>query len=67
MIDDLSSGKRENLNEAIAAGARLETGDVTDGSRLLTTIQGSSPRPSSTSPPRSTCGSRWPTRPSTRA
>ena len=43
VIDDLSSGKRENLNDAIAAGARLETGDVTDGSRLLTTIVGFAP------------------------
>ena len=42
-IDDLSSGKRENLDKAIAAGARLEVGDVTDGSRLLTTIQGFAP------------------------
>jgi UDP-glucose 4-epimerase len=42
-IDDLSSGKRENLNDAIAAGARLETGDVTDGSRLLTTVEGFGP------------------------
>ena len=43
VIDDLSSGKRENLDDAIAAGARLETGDVTDGSRLLTTIEGFGP------------------------
>jgi UDP-glucose 4-epimerase len=42
-IDDLSSGKRENLNDAIAAGARLETGDVTEGSRLLTTFEGFGP------------------------
>ena len=43
VIDDLSSGRRENLDQAIASGARLETGDVTDGSRLLTTIQGFEP------------------------
>lgn len=42
-IDDLSSGKRENLNDAIAGGARLEVGDVTDGSRLLTTFEGFGP------------------------
>jgi len=43
VIDDLSSGKRENLDDALAAGARLELGDVTEGSRLLTTIEGFGP------------------------
>ncbi len=43
VLDDLSSGKRENLDEAIAAGASLEIGDVTDGSRLLTAIEGFGP------------------------
>ena len=30
MLDDLSSGKRENLEGALAAGARLHEGDVAD-------------------------------------
>ncbi len=30
VLDDLSSGKRENLTDALAAGARLIEGDITD-------------------------------------
>jgi UDP-glucose 4-epimerase len=35
VLDDLSSGKRENLAGALEAGARLEQGDVADSSAVL--------------------------------
>ncbi|HEY1356368.1 MAG TPA: NAD-dependent epimerase/dehydratase family protein [Solirubrobacterales bacterium] len=35
IVDDLSSGRRENLEQALAAGARLAEADVRDGEALL--------------------------------
>jgi UDP-glucose 4-epimerase len=34
VLDDLSSGRRENLQDALAGGARLEIGDVSDPARV---------------------------------
>jgi len=39
ILDDLSSGKKGNLDDAIAAGGRLEVADVTQGAQLLTAIE----------------------------
>jgi UDP-glucose 4-epimerase len=38
-IDDLSTGKRENLEQAIGAGAVLEPADITDAERMLTLVE----------------------------
>jgi UDP-glucose 4-epimerase len=35
VIDDLSTGKEENLTDALAGGAELERADITDGGQLL--------------------------------
>ena len=43
VIDDLSTGKHENLDQAKAKGATLEVGDVTDARVLLTTLEGFKP------------------------
>jgi UDP-glucose 4-epimerase len=42
-IDDLSTGKHENLDQAKAKGATLEIGDITDARVLLTTLEGFRP------------------------
>ena len=43
VLDDLSSGKRENLDRALTGGATLEVLDVTDTAKLLTAIEGFKP------------------------
>lgn len=43
VIDDLSTGKHENLDQAKANGATLEVGDITDARVLLTTLEGFKP------------------------
>jgi len=43
VLDDLSSGKRANLEGAIAAGATLEVLDISEPRLLMTTIQGFEP------------------------
>ena len=66
VVDDLSTGRRENLDGALAAGAELVELDIRDGAgagRAWPPRRGR--RRSSTSPPRSTSASRSPTPPST--
>src|SRR3954467_15733725 len=36
--DDLSTGRRENLDAALAAGARLHEGSITDGEAMGTIV-----------------------------
>ena len=68
IVDDLSSGRESNLAGALAAGARLERADVRDGAALAGPRGRRRARGrSSTSPPRSTCAGRSPTRRMTRA
>jgi UDP-glucose 4-epimerase len=43
VVDDLSTGKHENLGQAKANGATLEVGDITDARVLLTTIEAFKP------------------------
>jgi UDP-glucose 4-epimerase len=43
VVDDLSTGKHENLDQAKANGATLEVGDITDARVLLTTIEAFKP------------------------
>jgi UDP-glucose 4-epimerase len=43
VLDDLSTGKRENLSPALERGATLEVLDVTDARVLLTTLEGFGP------------------------
>jgi UDP-glucose 4-epimerase len=43
VVDDLSTGKHENLEGAKAQGATLEVGDITDARVLLTTLEGFKP------------------------
>ncbi|HEX2359229.1 MAG TPA: NAD-dependent epimerase/dehydratase family protein [Solirubrobacterales bacterium] len=43
VLDDLSSGKRENLSAALQHGATLEVLDVTDPRVLLTALEGFGP------------------------
>jgi UDP-glucose 4-epimerase len=43
VLDDLSTGKRANLADAVAAGATLEVLDITEPRLLMTTIQGFGP------------------------
>ncbi|MGH2984267.1 MAG: NAD-dependent epimerase/dehydratase family protein [Solirubrobacterales bacterium] len=43
VLDDLSTGKHENLDQAKAKGATLEVGDITDARVLLTTLEGFEP------------------------
>jgi len=38
VLDDLSSGRRENLAEAIAGGAELVEGSITDGDAVASTL-----------------------------
>ena len=67
VIDDLSSGKRENLAGALAAGAQLHELDVRDAPRRGWSLRATCGRSScSTWPPRSTCAAPWTIRPPTR-
>jgi UDP-glucose 4-epimerase len=43
VLDDLSSGKDENLRDALAAGARLQRADVRDPARVLAVAQEAQP------------------------
>ncbi len=43
VLDDLSTGRRENLDQAIAAGARLEEVDVTNGPAVLAAAEKQAP------------------------
>ena len=66
VVDDLSTGRRENLDGALAAGAELVELDIRDArgaGRAGRRARG--PRSSSTWPRRSTSASRSPTPPST--
>ena len=59
IVDDLSSGREENLAGALRGGAELVRGDVRDGAALTHARRASLGRTrSSTSPRRSTCGAR---------
>ena len=58
MIDNLSSGKRANLEAALAAGAQLHELDVRDAAAVAAVFARRRPSSSSTSPRRSTCASR---------
>ena len=67
VIDDLSTGRRENLAGAIGKGAELVEADVTDAAAVAEAFEAHARRSSSTSPPRSTCGAPSPIRSSTSA
>ena len=57
MLDDLSSGRRENLASAIGAGARLFEADITDTAEVGAAFaRGPARSSSATSPRRSTSG-----------
>jgi UDP-glucose 4-epimerase len=43
VVDDLSTGKHENLDQAKANGVTLEVGDITDARVLLTTLEAFKP------------------------
>ncbi|MGZ5387739.1 MAG: GDP-mannose 4,6-dehydratase [Solirubrobacterales bacterium] len=43
VLDDLSSGRRANLSDALGEGATLEVLDITDPRLLLTTVEGFGP------------------------
>jgi UDP-glucose 4-epimerase len=43
VLDDLSSGKRENLTEALAAGASLVEGSITDAPAVASVFDGARP------------------------
>ena len=62
VIDDLSTGRGENIAEAIGRGAKLVPADVTDRATGGGSATSCGPSGSCTSPLRSTCGSRWATR-----
>ena len=55
VIDNLSSGKRANLERALARGATLNVADVSDGAAIAEIFEPSDPRSCSTMRPRSTC------------
>ena len=66
VVDDLSTGRRENLDGALAAGATLVEADIRDRAALERARRPRrGPRSSSTWRRRSTCASRSPTPPST--
>ena len=62
VLDDLSTGQRENLEPALAAGARLDEADITDPGAVLAASRSGSRRWCSTWPRRSTSAARSPTR-----
>jgi len=43
VVDDLSTGRRENLDGAVARGATLHEADIRDGERLATLVAASAP------------------------
>ena len=43
IVDNLSTGRRENLEGAIAAGARLQEADITDAARVNEVVAAESP------------------------
>jgi len=43
IVDDLTTGRRENLDEALAAGARLVELDIRDRARLVDTVATAAP------------------------
>jgi UDP-glucose 4-epimerase len=43
VLDDLSTGRRENLDGALAAGAVLHEGDIRDAQRLLALVEAAAP------------------------
>jgi UDP-glucose 4-epimerase len=43
VIDDLSTGRRENLDGALAAGARLHEHDITDGAAMAAVLEAERP------------------------
>lgn len=65
VVDNLSTGRRSNLDGALAAGAELVELDIRDAAALSALASEKRPGRSSTSPPRSTSASRSRTRPST--
>ena len=66
VVDDLSTGRRENIEQALGNGATLVEADIRDRAAIEEIAGARAPRGrSSTWPPRSTCASRSPTRPST--
>ena len=66
VVDDLSTGRRENLDGALAAGRGAgRAGRPRRGRRAERIGASAKPERSSTSRPRSTCACRSPTRPST--
>ena len=66
VLDDLSTGKPENLAGALERGARLVEDRHPDAAAVIELVERARPSASSTWPPRSTCASRRPTRPGTR-
>ena len=63
VLDDLSTGKRENLDGAFAAGATLVEGNITDEAAVAEAFDRAPPGASSaTSPLRSTSAGRSATR-----
>ena len=44
IVDNLSSGKRSNLESALAHGARLEVADIRDASRIASILAAAKPR-----------------------
>ena len=67
VVDDLSTGRRENLDGALGDGRRAASRlDIRDAEALRRpSWSACGPRSSSTWRRRSTCASRWPTPPST--
>ena len=62
IVDDLSTGRAENLEKAIELGAKLVVLDIRDAAELDGAFAAARPQVVfSTSPLRSTCASRWPT------
>jgi UDP-glucose 4-epimerase len=43
VVDDLSTGRRENLDQALAAGAKLEVADVRDGAAVASIFADAKP------------------------
>jgi nucleoside-diphosphate-sugar epimerase len=67
VVDDLSTGRRENVDRALADGAELLEQDIRDAGALVEISNARARRSSSTSPPRSTSAGRSRRPPSTRA
>ena len=67
VLDNLSTGHRENLQTALGGGAELVELDIRDDRAVMACSSACAPRPCSTWPRRSTFASPSPTRRSTRA